>query len=1339
MKKLSRKAIWRTLAAAIALFCVVAGVAVLVLQSDWFRDQVRRRIVTQVEETTGGKVEIAGFDYNWRNLTADIHGFTLHGTEGAGAAPLLSVEMARVTVKIISVLERSADVSSIVLTRPRVNLIVAADGSTNMPTPRKARKNGKDPIQELFALKLKHFEISDGLAMVEDKRYPLNMRGDGVDVVVSYRKGGRNFQANYEMTLGARQVDLGFEGFLRGPFGLSAKGTLEKDRVIVQIATLTGGETKISTGGTLRGFAHPHIEFQLDAAALTNDILPLVKAANVRGGRLALRGVGSYDESNGWSFNGKADAKQTGYFSRPVSLENISVSAEVEANKSGLLLRRLTASSRGAKFVGEATLKNYRALTVEGNLSELTLSEAGSFFTRKPLAWRGSASGRVHLTGTLDGKANDLAVQADLLLSPLPSGIPVWGAVELSYLQRSNDLEFGSSHLDFPHSSVSFSGSLSERTQIEIDSTNLEDLKPVVSLTGLEMRPDAWPVLLENGNAHFDGSIGNLLSSVKFDGQLNVTDVHVLGQRLDEVSAKFSMGANGIDIAASDLSQGDTKLSAVGLVGFDNWTVTGNSPVRAAIALKSLNVNRLAAQFPNVELPIIQGIASGSIELRGTFDHPEGRAHIASDSLDAYGERLNQVQFDAALAGDDLRISNGRIVSSAARLGFSGNYLHRPGNWTSGEASVKVDSNGFPLASLSPVRKYEPGFNAQAELHLEAAAHISPGKVEPGAANGTVELRNITFNKVLYGNLSLRSVTNGTSLAATMTGDFRQNPLRGTAQVELTGENKTTAEIDFDKLTLQSIYSLSGSEKPPLLDGYMALKLRLEGPLEKPEQIRAFLRSDQLQLSSRINPDPVAKTAGPEISLHNAGPLLVEAVNGVATVRSFRIEGDNTSLGVSGSIPYERGKQMDLRVAGSVNLQAYHLFDPNVESSGISIISAAIGGTLSDPEVNGTLDIKDGSFFPENIPNGLSAVNGTVAFNRNRATLQKMTANSGGGELALGGFLSFGSGGPLAYHLEGSAENVRVRYASTISVTSSAKLRLSGTSGNSLLSGTLTVSRVVFNTNTDVGNILAGLGASSGSPTGDNDFLTGLHMDVVIESAPNLQLSTSLSRDVEAEINLRLRGTPDHPILLGNLSANQGDIQAFGSRYSINRGEITFTNPVKIEPVLDLDLETRARGVTVDITISGIFSKLNIAYRSDPPLQPREIIAMLALGRTPDSADTSRNLRTNDVNNLQSGANSLLGGAVTAPVTQRLAKLFGITNIRIDPLVQGITNTPQTRVTVEQQISPVVTVTYITNLSQTSEQIFRLEWALSQRFSVVALRDDNGEFGIDFQYKKQFK
>jgi translocation and assembly module TamB len=225
---------------------------------------------------------------------------------------------------------------------------------------------------------------------------------------------------------------------------------------------------------------------------------------------------------------------------------------------------------------------------------------------------------------------------------------------------------------------------------------------------------------------------------------------------------------------------------------------------------------------------------------------------------------------------------------------------------------------------------------------------------------------------------------------------------------------------------------------------------------------------------------------------------------------------------------------------------------------------------------------------------------------------------------------------------------------------------------------------------------------------------------------------------VQAEIDLHLRGTPDKPALLGRCSVNEGQIQFFGNRYSINRGDVSFFNPLKIEPVLDLDLQTQASGVVINITISGTIEKLNVSYRSDPPLQPNDIVALLATGKAPNvtSAYSSNQLGGNAV--LAVGANTILGSAIS-PVSSRLQRFFGVTHIKIDPMVQGIEDVPQARLTLEQQISPQVSITYVTNLSRTAEQIFRLERTLNREYSIVAIRDENGLFGVDIQYKKRFK
>ena len=1120
--KIARKSIWKIAATAVAILCVLALCLVFVLQSNWFRDEVRKRIIAQVETATGGKVEIGKFDYDWRSRTVDLKDFVVHGTETPPADPLLHVAQIKIAVRILSVLERSADISSIVLTKPQVNLLVAPDGSTNLPTSPIARQS-KDPIAELFALKLNTLVIADGLAIVNDRRIPVNLRAGGVELTAHYLKAG----PSYDLVASSRQIDLGFGNLVRGPFQFNAQASLGKDRVLVQKVELTGGQSHISGSAMLENFVHPRLNFQLVGATATDEILPVAKFTYVRGGKLALKGAGHYDEKQGWSFDGKADAQQANIDSPVLTLKGINATSDVEARQSGLILRHVVATAKGARLNGEAVIKNYRDLSFDGDLSGFALREAEVFFTNKPVPWQGVASGRIHGSATLDMRSKDLAVQGDLRIAPLPSGIPVSGDVNLKYLQKANSLDFAQSHLNFPHSSLTFSGSLRGANQLVLDSSDLEDFRPIVTLLDLKMPPDAWPVLDAHGHAHFDGVISNLLTSPNVSGQLETASVRFAGQTLDQVTTKFNAGNTGIDFASLDVQQGQTRINGTGLIGLSNWTMTPDSALRAALAIRSLNIAKVAALFPKIELPIIQGIVSGTVQLRGTFAQPEGSAHIASDSLDAYGERLNQAQFDADLTGDTLQVSKGRVVSGVAVLNFSGNYARLPGNWTSGQAHIRVDSNGFPLASLSPVRKYEPAFNAHAELHFDASASVGPGKLEPTGANGTIQLSNVTWNGEPYGDLTLNSATHGPSVDTVITGDFRKNLLRGTAKVSLAAGNHTTAEIAFDRIQLASIYSLAPSHPNPLFDGNMAAKVRIEGSLQHPDQMHVSLTSDKLELSSHLTAEEPGRPKPSQFVFRNAGPLVVELFQNVATLRSFRVEGDQTGLEVTGTVPLDSKKPVDLKIAGNVNLQAYHLFDQNVESSGVSAIAASIGGTLADPTVNGTLEVKNGAFFPENIPNGLSEVNGTVVFTRNRATLQKMTAKSGGGELALTGFLSFAGGGPMIYHLEGSAENVRVRYAGSISVTVSSKLRLSGTSTKSLLSGTLTVSRVVFNTNTDVGNILAGLGSTSAAPGGENEFLTGLHLDVAIESAQNLQLSTSLSRDVEAEINLRLRGTPD--------------------------------------------------------------------------------------------------------------------------------------------------------------------------------------------------------------------
>ena len=56
----------------------------------------------------------------------------------------------------------------------------------------------------------------------------------------------------------------------------------------------------------------------------------------------------------------------------------------------------------------------------------------------------------------------------------------------------------------------------------------------------------------------------------------------------------------------------------------------------------------------------------------------------------------------------------------------------------------------------------------------------------------------------------------------------------------------------------------------------------------------------------------------------------------------------------------------------------------------------------------------------------------------------------------------------------------------------------------------------------------------------------------------------------------------------------------------------------------------------------------------------------------------------------------------------------------------------------EQQIAHNLTITYVSNVSSTQQQVIQVEYNVNRNVSVVALRDYNGTFGIDVKIKKRF-
>ncbi|HEV2489305.1 MAG TPA: translocation/assembly module TamB domain-containing protein, partial [Candidatus Acidoferrales bacterium] len=216
------------------------------------------------------------------------------------------------------------------------------------------------------------------------------------------------------------------------------------------------------------------------------------------------------------------------------------------------------------------------------------------------------------------------------------------------------------------------------------------------------------------------------------------------------------------------------------------------------------------------------------------------------------------------------------------------------------------------------------------------------------------------------------------------------------------------------------------------------------------------------------------------------------------------------------------------------------------------------------------------------------------------------------------------------------------------------------------------------------------------------------------------------------------RGTWEHPIVLGNIHLLAGEMNFRGNNFQLTRGDINFSNPFRFDPVLNVEAETTINPYQITLDFTGPASRMQLAYRSDPPLPASDIISLLALG-TPGESGVLMSTTSSQSQNF--GATAILSEAISSQLGGPIEKLFGISHFRVDPFLSstGTQQSAAARVTIEQQVTRGLSVTYSTNATANQQQVIEVDYAIRREISIVALRDINGIFDISIKFTQHFK
>ncbi len=557
--------------------------ALYTLHTSWFRNRVKEKIIAAVEQVSGGRVEIRSFSYDWRTLTAEFHDFVLHGNEPNPGQPLFRADSVSVGLKITSVLRRDVDVASVVVKRPRIHLVVAPDGSTNIPVPRFQRVSLTQDVQALLNLKVRHFEFDDGLVDADLRRMPLSLSGENTFISLVYVRRGHR----YDVKLSSRELHVNSGRIQPFSGSLAVDARLERDRLSIQNAVFISRHSTVQTSGTLRHFVHPVIDLRVSADVNASDLASIVKVDEIGRGKLTLQGTGHYDETTPFTFEGKLSGRDLEYRLRTFQFEKVNVDAQIFARREFLEFTHFVAGAMGGTLSGHMLLEHDRELRVDGTLAGLNIRAAARLVSRRDFPWSGIAAGPVHLRAALDGHWRDLTIQSNLGIMPASGAAPLSGEIDSTYRANGSILEFARSSLNVRNTHLSFAGSWGANLNVTLDSTNLDDLNPAFQFLGLVHAPAALPTVLPNGSAHFDGNIVGSLASPQISGNLALADFKAQSQTWDHFRSQFAASANSVQFMSVVLDQGRMHATADASAALKQWGLTNNSAFQLHAAFKA--------------------------------------------------------------------------------------------------------------------------------------------------------------------------------------------------------------------------------------------------------------------------------------------------------------------------------------------------------------------------------------------------------------------------------------------------------------------------------------------------------------------------------------------------------------------------------------------------------------------------------------------------------------------------------------------------------------------------------------------------------------------------------
>lgn len=1348
-------------------FVVLTGLSIYV-NTEAFQSLVRRKLIAEVERITGGRAQIASIHTIPFRLQVEVRDITVHGRESATDVPLAHADAIVGRFKISSLLRPELAFHQIILDRPIIHVEFYPDGTSNFPSHKLEPGSAPNAIEKLISLSVNTFELRHGQILWDDQTIPVDFVARDTSMQMEYSFLSRRYDGRLLLGL----VDSKLLNCRPFAWMAALEFTLSSNSAVISSLKWNSGHSHITATGQVTDFRNPHVQGPYHVQLDLTELASIARRPDLRGGQLDLKGRVNWSLDQ-FSSTGLLALQDLSFQNEEIAFSKASLTTGYAVSNRTLEFSKLQGKILGGSFTGDAEVnawlapaqrltaaarKSLETATISAapsiksgqlpnksqispkasgiqtgfmilRLRDLSSQEIASALNTaahpfRPI--RTSALASATIETRWKGTPRDADLQFTLDLTPPASvesgAIPLNSSASGVYHVADDTLDLPRFSLTTPTSRVQANGRLSRDSALRFSvfTSSVSDWLPLIAAI---RGPELVPVAL-NGTASFNGNMTGSLTAPQISGTLVADNFDLtipatnktrsLQTHWNNLSSSVQLSFDSVALRNAKLKRDDMTAVIDASASLQHGHLTALSGFNVHADLHNADLAPLQA-IVGIDYPI-DGKADVSLRGGGTIGNPHAEGQIHAVNASVYGKTIRQ--FDSGF-----QLGDGQIAFNGLHLSYNESIVTGDAAFRAAAQSFQFDLDGrnidladFPRLSLSH-------FSVQGRADFELKGSGTP---KAPSLTGNVHLRGLTLNHQLAGDLDLQAVTHGKQLQLTGSSHFNQGSLTLAGNVQLQNDYPAQLSLKVDHIELDPVLrAYIGNEISQHSVAVGAIDIG--GPLFNPGQWS--IRGDLSGLEVNVE----------NVKLHNQDPVRFSIANETLDLQQLRLIGDRTDLSAHGTIQLSGAHALDLAAEGHADLRLISTFDPNFTANGPVHVTLTVAGTIEDPFPQGRIEINNSTLAYAGLPSGLTDLQGVLLFTRDQLHINNLAAHTGGGAVDLNGDASFVNR-QLTFNLTATAKDVRMRYPPGVSSTADAQLHWAGSRSASTVSGDILVNKVAITPGFDFGAYID-RSRQLGTISAASSPLNNIKLDVHVQTAPELQMRTAIAR-FSGDADLHIRGSLGHPAVLGRADILEGQATFHGTRFTLERGDITFANPVAIEPQLNLQASTHVRDYDLEITITGTPDRgLSINYRSEPPLPKSEIIALLALGRTSEESAQLQDQSAQSAFSDEATA-QILSQALNNTVGNRLQRLFGASNIKIDP--QGLTtetnpisNGPQ--ITIEQEFANHISLIYSTNVSQSTEQIIQGEYYVNRNISAVGMRDQNGVVSFDLRLRSRKK